>query len=317
MAFWKNAAQSRKSAIVARADVNEEGNLIEVENSSGTNLVTIDGDGDIVTSGDVTAASLSGVGRSITGVRPLNGRHFYAGPNSAPLRFKHNKFSVFPTDGVDTWCSICVGEDAISMRVNGTLSANDTPTRTTGEPGTDWAKNMAATGDYMEYCFAHWPLKVTGHGALDPFVFTVGTSTEAIEIRLKARGDASVFTQLMVGFRNGVAVPTNLTSFTDFAGLSGASGTINAVQRLNSGTQTTTDTTGTITDGDEFELKVRLNVNGTVSYWIDGTAYTGAPAHVFDTGDELFPCIYFEGASGVGSDMFVEEIEVVYSDDIA
>lgn len=93
----------------------------------------------------------------------------------------------------------------------------------------------------------------------------------------------------VIGLRKKEAYAAAIGSYTDYAciGLVGAAGDIKTQTRLNSGAVTTTDTTLNWTDATSRELEVRVDIDGVVKWYVDGTQVNSSTSFTFDAGDEI------------------------------
>lgn len=96
---------------------------------------------------------------------------------------------------------------------------------------------------------------------------------------------------MWVGFRKQAAANATYTSYTDYAliGLGNATGDIYTSTELNGGGNTNTDTTQNWADAETHTLEVRVDINGVVTFYIDGYAPTVTQAFTFDSGDVIIP----------------------------
>jgi hypothetical protein len=249
-------------------------------------------------------------------------KRFYMGPNSAPLRVKHQSFGSFPSAGVDTWCSIIHLDQHMSMRVNGTLSAVKVVPGQSNQfdNGLDLAQGLGATADYVEYCWAWYPEKVSLHGAYQPWIYKVGSETENLRFKFTGRAqDISFATErVLFGFRKGQAAPTDETSFTDVAAVHvEAFGDLKFYSRINTGTVTNSAIGTDVSTENDWEFDVLLKNDGTLEVSVDGSdrsSFAAVSGHTFDTGDEVFPFLFFQNASGGNGDFLMREIELEWEE---
>lgn len=119
---------------------------------------------------------------------------------------------------------------------------------------------------------------------------TVGQLAFSIYTRITI-DDVSGLNPMWVGFRKQAAANATYTSYTDYAfiGLGNATGDIFTSTELNGGGNTNTDTTQNWADGETHELEVRVDINGAVTFFIDGYKPTTTQTFTFDSGDVLIP----------------------------
>lgn len=95
----------------------------------------------------------------------------------------------------------------------------------------------------------------------------------------------------VIGLRKKAAYAAAIGSYTDYAciGLIGAAGDIKTQTNLNGGGANTVDTTLNWTDATARELEVRVDINGVVTWYVDGAQVNSSTSFTFDAGDEIIP----------------------------
>jgi hypothetical protein len=150
--------------------------------------------------------------------------------------------------------------------------------------GLDWGMDQTADDGFIA---------TRGITARNPESFVIGTSP-AFFARLRLTlADVSGTDDCFFGFVNAATYPSNFDDFTDAAGFNVISGDIKIETILNNAGTTTTDTTDNWADAATHELEIRVSSTGVVTYLIDGVAPTTTAAFTFDTGDRVFPCMFF------------------------
>ena len=125
--------------------------------------------------------------------------------------------------------------------------------------------------------------------------FTIGTSAAFFfEVSMKI-ADVSGGEPYMIGFRKVEANNATLANYTDYAmiGILAATSptTSTILTELNSGGQTTTNTTDAWADAATHTLKILVSAAGVVTYTIDGIAPSVTAAFTFNTPDVVVPFI--------------------------
>lgn len=122
--------------------------------------------------------------------------------------------------------------------------------------------------------------------------FVVGQTAASIYCKIKV-DDASGVNPMLVGFRIQAAANATYTSYTDYAliGIIGTAdpNTIYTATEKNSAGNTNVDTTQTWADNATKTLEVRVDLDGAVTFKINGYAPTVTQAFSFDAGDTLIP----------------------------
>lgn len=103
--------------------------------------------------------------------------------------------------------------------------------------------------------------------------------------------DVSGVNPMWVGFRKKAAANATYTAYTDYAfiGLGNATGDIFTSTEINGAGNTNTDTTQNWIDSDFHTLEVRVDINGVVTFFLDGYKPTVTQTITFDAGDEMIP----------------------------
>ena len=138
--------------------------------------------------------------------------------------------------------------------------------------------------------------------------FTVGTHDAFVRVKLNV-ADVSGTDDCAVGFRKAEAYQANIDDYDEMACLNLISGNLNIETILNNAATTTTDTTDNVADGVDVEMEVRVDIDGAVTYVIDGAAPTTTAAFSFDSGEVIVPFLYFLHASDVAGVVLLKEWE--------
>lgn len=95
----------------------------------------------------------------------------------------------------------------------------------------------------------------------------------------------------VIGLRKKAAYAAAIGSYTDYAciGLIGGAGDIKTQTNLNGGGANTVDTTLNWTDATARELEVRVDINGAVTWYVDGAQVNASTSFTFEAGDEIIP----------------------------
>lgn len=101
---------------------------------------------------------------------------------------------------------------------------------------------------------------------------------------------------LLIGFRKKAVYTADYNDYTDLAAIgSGAAAgdTITTTAILNNAATVATASAASFTDAVSAELRVMVDINGTVTAYVNGTSYpiysAGTTAMVFDVDDEIIP----------------------------
>lgn len=138
--------------------------------------------------------------------------------------------------------------------------------------------------------------------------FVVGKTAASIYVKITI-DDVSGLNPMWVGFRKQAAADTTYTSYTDYAfiGLGNATGDIFTSTEINSGGNTNTDTTNNWADTETHTLEVRVDINGAVTFFIDGYKPIVTQAVTFDAGDIMIPVFcYALQATDIGTPSVLE-----------
>jgi len=123
--------------------------------------------------------------------------------------------------------------------------------------------------------------------------FVVGQQAFSVYAKITL-DDASGVNPLWVGFRKKAAYSATFASYSDYAviGIGNSAGQIYTNTEKNSAGNTSTDTTVVWADATTRVLEVRVDINGAVTFFIDGYKPTVTQTFTLDSGDEMIPCIY-------------------------
>lgn len=146
--------------------------------------------------------------------------------------------------------------------------------------------------------------------------FTVGKQEFSFYARIYV-DDVSGVDPMVMGFRKKAAYQAALASYTDYAtiGLIGAAGDIKTGTNLNSGGQTTTDTTLNWADTETHELEVRVSITGAVTFFVDGQQVNKATSFTFDSGDVMIPFVSELQASDLAANVSVIQMAALPTKD--
>lgn len=145
--------------------------------------------------------------------------------------------------------------------------------------------------------------------------FTVGKTAASVYCKISVT-DITGVNPVWVGFRKQAAANTTYTSYTDYAliGLGDALGNIYTSTELNGGGNTNTDTTQNWANTETHTLQVNVDINGAVTFKLDGYAPTVTQSFTFDAGDVLIPVFGYALQAGSGSAVNLLEAAFVNSD---
>lgn len=137
--------------------------------------------------------------------------------------------------------------------------------------------------------------------------FVVGKTAFSLYTKITL-DDVSGVNPLWVGFRKKAAYGATFTSYSDYAviGIGASAGQIYTNTELNGAGNTATDTTQTWADATTRVLEVRVDINGVVTFYIDGYAPTVTQALTFDAGDEMIPTVYALQSADIGTPSLLE-----------
>lgn len=147
--------------------------------------------------------------------------------------------------------------------------------------------------------------------------YTIGTDPAFFITAKIYVEDLSGCDPLMIGFRKVEANNATLANYTDYAliGLNQATSATNVVilDELNSGGQTATDTTDAWGgDGAAQTITVKVSAAGVVTFEVNGSAASAAPAFTFDNADVVMPMIHFVQGADVTSEVGLQELKIGY-----
>lgn len=144
-------------------------------------------------------------------------------------------------------------------------------------------------------------------------VFTIGTDGPFFVECILTPADISGFNPLVIGFRKIQASQTALNTYTDFGvvGVVTAAdpGVIKTVSDNDNAGEVTTDTGLTWADGARKVLRVRVQGNGVIEYYVNGTRVNANLTDAFDATDQVVPFLYFLHAADVGGTLVWEKFE--------
>lgn len=115
------------------------------------------------------------------------------------------------------------------------------------------------------------------------------------------------------GFRKKEAYQANLDDYDEMACLNVIAGDIKIETILNAGATTTTDTTQNWADGETHSLEVYVDINGAVTYKIDGAKPTTTAAFSFDAGEVVVPFAYVLNAAASAPGVVTSEFAAIPS----
>jgi hypothetical protein len=304
LAFFKNANQSRRTPVAIRADVNEEGNLVEVEDSTGTNLVTIDGDGDVATSGDVTASG--DVAANV--VRESGDRLFVTGTMSPSIRSMSlvTPFAAVNV-GVDQTCLLTYGKNPdVMMRARLTIQNAMLPHYRGGKM--EYIR-FGNTAEFVEYLCTTDGIDRTDLS--HPLIAVAGTDARTNRLKVSVTNSPNQ-PRISVGFRRleQGSWPSTIAGVEDIVVMENYEGTVQSRWGIDGAVHTTEDFSKTWADDAVHEMKTVLNASGVVSFYWNGVE-VGTPRQMTVT-DELVPIIVMgqNGTSPSGDACILHEWEV-------
>lgn len=122
--------------------------------------------------------------------------------------------------------------------------------------------------------------------------FVVGKSEYAVVARVVAADWTD--TQFLLGIRKKAVYTASYDDYTDLAAIGGGAAdgdSITTFGILNNAATVATDTTVNFADGVSILLMIKVDINGNVTAWANGTSYpiysAGTTALVLDAGDEF------------------------------
>lgn len=147
-----------------------------------------------------------------------------------------------------------------------------------------------------------------------PKEFVVGKQAFSLVTKLSI-ADVSDTDDCAFGFRKKEAYQANIDDYNDMACLNVISGDIKIETILNNAITTTTDTTENWADTETHTLEVYVDVNGAVTYKIDGYAPATTAAFSFTAGTVLVPFGYVLNAAASAPTVVVSEFAALPSND--
>ena len=141
--------------------------------------------------------------------------------------------------------------------------------------------------------------------------FVVGTHACYFKCKFELE-DVSEVDEIAVGFRKAEDYQAALDDYDEMAAFNVISGDIKTETILNNDTTTTTDTTDNWGDGETHTLEVQVDIEGTVSYLIDGMEPTAVAASdfVFDSGEVIVPFFHKLHKNSAACYVYLKEWEV-------
>ncbi len=139
--------------------------------------------------------------------------------------------------------------------------------------------------------------------------FTVGTDVFYAKCKFYIT-DVSDTDDCAFGFRKAEAYQAAIDDYDEMACLNVISGNITIETILNAAATTSTDTTDDWADGEEHTLEVYVDINGAVTYKIDGDAPTVTAAFSFDDAEVVIPFFYMIHAAASTAGVILTDWEV-------
>ena len=137
---------------------------------------------------------------------------------------------------------------------------------------------------------AEWTRGITARA---PDVYTVETDVFYFKVKFKIETVAELDI-CTVGFRIAGAYNADMYAYNTYTGLNVNNGTINEVEELNGANAAEVDTGEAWADGETHELEVRIAIDGTTTWFVDGAAITNqGTTCVFDWTDTDVVIPYF------------------------
>ncbi|MHA1288243.1 MAG: hypothetical protein ACTSPB_12640 [Candidatus Thorarchaeota archaeon] len=130
-----------------------------------------------------------------------------------------------------------------------------------------------------------------GISAISPAAFVVGTDAFYAKLKFSITTVAGT-DDCAFGFRKAEAYQANFDDYDELASLNVISGNITLETILNGGDTTTTDSTDDWVDAETHELEVRVDIDGVVTYRIDGVAPTTTAVFTFDDTEVVVPFFF-------------------------
>ena len=141
--------------------------------------------------------------------------------------------------------------------------------------------------------------------------FVVGTDP-AFYARMKfSLADVSGTDDCAFGFRKAEAYQAAVDDYDEMAAFNVVAGAIKTETIINGAATVTTDTTNTWADTATHTLEVRVAVDGTVSYKIDGIEplVTATTDFAFDAGEVVVPFFYYIHDTDICDTIILKEFE--------
>jgi hypothetical protein len=118
---------------------------------------------------------------------------------------------------------------------------------------------------------------------------TTGATTPAFFLRGRFVVATANGCTLELGFRKLAAYNATLSSYTDFAAFGDIAGEFESQTQIASGGVVTTDSTVAAVNATEFEIAVKVDAFGNVTYELDGVAPPTVAAYQFANGLTVIP----------------------------
>ena|GEM_PF-2538086 len=177
---------------------------------------------------------------------------------------------------------------------------------------------LAPTMDYAQDCLLAGLDKTAADGVEyllgggltngNPLAHTVGAGVaKFLRVKFFAETVANA-AEAAVGFRKAEAFQAAIDDYDEAAFLNLQGGDVNIETILNGGGTVTTDTGVDVADGVDVELEVRVDKDGNVTFYVNGTKYNASAAFAFDDAEVVLPFIHWLQVTG-GSDFGIKEIE--------
>lgn len=145
--------------------------------------------------------------------------------------------------------------------------------------------------------------------------FVVGQQAASVYVKANI-DDVTGLNPYWVGFRKKAAYGPTFADYTDYAviGLGNATGDIYTFRSVNATGMTGVDSGSNWADNETHTLEVNVDINGVVTYRLDGYGVTGYASATFDAGDVMIPVFgWAQQASDIGT-VFEKELAFVTSD---
>lgn len=200
------------------------------------------------------------------------------------------------------------GDNNVLYTRNGAYEWNVIGTQTILAPSLDtFGLNLVqdqTNGDGIELC--------CGQTALCPFSFTINQDAAFFMQAVFKVEDVSGCNPLFIGFRKAQAFNATLSTYTDFVsiGIVGTAAKIQTQTQIATGGVVTTDSTQTVSDNTEFQLKIKVSSTGVVTYEYNYAAPTVVAAYTFASNLVVIPFIRFTQASDVSTNTSTNYLEI-------